>query len=238
MIKKPIAVLGISFKSAAALTRHTRAIVERYGDGQMMSEQDFRFLADLIIRRHDAPDEKFLPGRIDEVIGIRVRHESGMPKMGRTASNRNHCYVVYENGDEIDFSWKKCCEGSFSAARDADHAFRRAAEPHVRSYKRRRFLPVGGNPTCDATGVALSRDGCQVDHWPLTWTAVRDRFLATEGLKLEDVKTIESPEGGCTIADAGIAERFLRHHEATATLRLVVTAVNRRSWRDKEAIRS
>ena len=238
MSRQAVVIFGMEFKSAAALARHTRSIVERYGDGAMMVEQDFRFLADLIIRRHNAPDEKLIPGRIDEIVGIRVRHESGMPKMGRTPTNRNHCYVVYDNGDEIDFSWKKCCEGSFSKSRDADHALRRAAEPHVRSYKRIRFMPVGGNPTCDATGVALSREACQVDHWPVTWTAVRDRFLAAECLRLEDIETVSSPEGGCTLADPALLDRFQRHHQATATLRLVTTEVNRRSWRDKEAIRS
>ena len=36
----------------------------------------------------------------------------------------------------------------------------------------------------------------------------------------------------------GLLERFQKHHQAKATLRLVSTEVNRRSWRDKEAIRS
>lgn len=238
MKRQPILVAGVEFKSAAALTRHARSIVERYADGEMMNEPDFRFMADLIIRRHDTPDEKFVPGRIDEVCGIRVRHESGMPRLGKSATNRNHCYVVYDNGDEIDFSWKKCCEGSFSPAKDADHAMRRAAESHVRAYKRMRFMPVGGNPVCDATGEPLTREGCQVDHWPVTWTAVRDRFLAAEGIRLEEVRTVSVPEGGCVMEDAGLMERFQKHHQATATLRLVTTEVNRRSWRDEEAIRS
>lgn len=237
MKRQPITISGIEFSSAAALARHARSLVESYGDGEMMNEPDFMFMADLIIRRHDNPDDKFVPGRIDEVVGIRVRHESGMPRLGRSNTNRNHCYVVYDNGDEIDFSWRKCCEGTFSPARDADHALRRAAEPHVRSYKRMRFMPVGGNPTCDATGVPLTPSECQVDHWPVTWVAIRDRFLTAEGIRLEDIRTVSVKEGGCVLEDSGLMERFQRHHQATATLRLVVTAVNQRSWRDKEAIR-
>lgn len=234
----PITIRGIDFKSKAALTRHTRCIVEGYQDGEMVSEDHFWFIAELVIRRHDSPHEKFVPGRWDEVTGIRVRHQSGMPHMGNSPSNRNHCYVVYADGSEIDFSWRKCCEGSFSAAKDADHALRRAADPLVRAYKRRRFSPVGGNPSCDATGVPLTHAGSQVDHYPLTWVAIRNRFLGEQGLLLEDVETQPVPEGGCVLKDKELLERFQKYHEAVATLRLVTTEVNRGSWRDKDAIRT
>ena len=204
----------------------------------MITRDDFQFLADLIIRRHKSPDEKFVPGRVEEVVGIRVRHESGAPQFGNARTNRNHCRIVYSCGEEIDFSWKSCCEGSFSAARDADHALRRSAEPQVREYKRRRFSAVGGMPTCDETGEPLTFQSCQVDHYPLTWVALRDRFLAAESLRLEDIKTVEVvPEGGCRLADSELSGRFQRHHMASATLRLVSIKVNQRSWRDKEAIR-
>lgn len=205
----------------------------------MMSAEHAGFMFDLIARRHDTPDEKLIPGRIDEIVGIRVRHQSGCPQFGSAKSNVNHCRVVYSGGEEIDFSWKSCCQGSFSQARDADHAFRRAAEPHVREYKRRRFAAVGGMPTCDKTGVALTYQSCQVDHYPLTWVALRDRFLAGEGIEISGVEVVPViPEGGCTLADLALMRRFQRHHESKATLRLVTTEVNRTSWRDKEAIRS
>jgi len=238
MKRKPIVIAGQSFSSAAALTRHARSIVSSYGDGEMVKADDFQFLADLIIRRHESPDEKFVPGRVEEVVGIRVRHESGCPQFGNAKTNRNHCRVVYSCGQEIDFSWKSCCEGSFSAARDANHALRRAAEPHVREYKRRRFSAVGGFPTCDETGAPLTFQSCQVDHYPLTWVALRDRFLEAMSLRLEDIATVEVvPEGGCRLADNEMSDSFQKHHMATATLRLVTISVNQGSWRDKEAIR-
>lgn len=242
MIKRKrhkFSVCGVAFGSAKAAVDHTRAIVASYEDGQMMSADHRAFMFDLIARRHNEPDEKLVPGRIDQIVGIRVRHQSGCPQFGRSKTNVNHCVVVYADGQEIDFSWKSCCEGTFSDARDADHAFRRSVEQQVRAYKKRRFFAVGGLPACDATGVPLTFEGCQVDHHPLTWKALLSRFLEQEGVALDDIKTIPVvPEGGCVLADADLADRFAAFHEANATLRLVTSAVNRRSWRDAAAIRS
>lgn len=238
MPKPLINIGGKEFKSAAALTRYARSVVESYEDGQMMRVDDFYFFADLVIRRHDTPDEKFVPGRIEDITGIIVRHESGCPHFGRSATNRNHCRVVYSCGEEIDFSWKSCCEGTFSAAGDANHALRRAAEPHVREYKRRRFSAVGGSPCCDATRSPLTFRSCQVDHYPLTWVALRERFLDQESLRLEDIRTVQVvPEGGCRLEDKVLEDRFQKYHLSTATLRLVTVEVNRSSWRNTEAIR-
>lgn len=235
---RPFSVCGVEFSGPTKCVEYTRAIVSSYRDGEMMSAEHTAFMFDLIVRRHDAPDEKLIPGRIDEIVGVRVRHQSGCPQFGAAKSNVNHCRVVYSGGEEIDFSWKGCCEGSFSPARDADHALRRAAESHVREYKRRRFAAVGGMPTCDETGVPLTYESCQVDHYPLTWVAVRDRFLAAEGIALSEIKVVPVvPEGGCVLEDAGLLERFQRHHDAVATLRLVHTTVNQKSWRDDLAIR-
>lgn len=236
--KKSVAVCGVEFKSAAALARHTRSVIESYQDGQMMSSEHAAFVFDLIARRHDKPDEKLIPERIGELVGIRVRHQSGCPQFGKSRTNRNHCLVVYADGTEIDFSWVGCCTGSFSPERDANHALRRAAEPHVREFKKRRFMAVGGNPTCDETGDALTWESCQVDHYPLTWAAMVDEFLAVEGIAIGDIPVVSVvPEGGCRLADQEFAERFERFHQARATLRLVSTAVNQRSWRDDGAIR-
>lgn len=241
MIKRKrhkFSVCGVEFGSAKAAVEHTRAIVSSYEDGQMMSGEHARFMLDLIARRHDEPNEKLVPGRIDQIVGIRVKHQSGCPQFGRSKTNVNHCVVVYADGHEIDFSWKSCCEGTFSDARDADHAFRRAVEPQVREYKRRRFFAIGGLPTCDATGVPLTFEGCQVDHHPLTWKALVARFLEQEGISLNGVKTVPVvPEGGCVIADSELEDRFASFHESNATLRLVTPEVNRRSWRDDDAIR-
>jgi hypothetical protein len=235
---EPFSVCGVWFKNPTRCVEYTRAIVASYTDGAMMSAEHAAFIFDLIVRRHDEPDDKLVPGRIDEIVGIRVRHQSGCPQFGRSKTNVNHCMVVYSDGQEIDFSWKKCCEASFSAARDADHALRRAAEPHVREYKRRRFSAVGGMPACDATGVPLAFQSCQVDHYPLTWVAVRDRFLASNGITLESIETVQVvPDGGCVLKDDELLRRFQQHHEAVATLRLVHTTVNQRSWRDSGAIR-
>lgn len=238
MRKQPIAVCGISFKDKSALTRYVREIVESYKCGEMMAEPHARFLFDLILSRHNEPDKKLIPGMIGQVVGIKVLHEAGCPKYGKSRTNRNHCRVVYSSGEEIDFSWKKCCEGSFSVERDADHALRGAAEPHVREFKKQRFVGVGATPHCEATGVPLTWDSCQVDHYPLTWVALRDRFLVAESLILGDIKTeAVVPEGGCRLADKDLEARFQQFHNAEATLRLVSIEVNARSWRDAAAIR-
>lgn len=232
-----VVIGGVSFRNNAELKRHVAAIVSAKADGELLPEAEFGFVVDLIRRRHAAPDEKLIPSLADQVVGIRVRHQSGCPQWGRSKTNVNHLFVVYADGSEIDFSWRRCCENDFSPERDADQAMRRAVVPDIIAYKKERFLPVGGQRTCAVTGADLSWGTCQVDHWPLTWVAIRDRFLADEGVGLGDVAVTKHPLGGHILADARFAERFIGFHRREAKLRLVTAEVNRKSWRDKEAQR-
>jgi hypothetical protein len=232
----PIQVGGETFATKAAMERRCREIVSGYEDGQMASKEHAMFLLDLIMRRHERPEEKILPGLEDELTGIRVRHRSGHSVYGESATNVNHTFVCYANGREIDFSWKKCC-GGFSQKALATQAMRRAIADQVAQYKRWRYAAGSGSVTCDATGAPLPWGDARVDHWPVTFAFLRDSFLSREGVLLESIKTASDPVCGVAMADHELRARWQTYHDTQKTLRLVVVRENELSWRKEGAIR-
>jgi len=234
--KKPIEIGGESFASPAALERRCREIVSSYGEGCLASKSDAMFLLDLILKRHKEPHEKILPGLEDEVVGIRIRHNSGHAVYGKSRTNVNHTFVAYANGSEIDFSWKKCCTG-FNQKALATQAMRRAVADQVAEYKRWRYASGSGSVTCDATGEPLPWGDSQVDHWPATFAYLRDSFLIWERISLDDIKCASDPVCGVAMADAALRSRWAAWHSAHKTLRLVSADVNRISWRQGGAIK-
>jgi len=234
--RSPVEIGGESFASATALQRRCREIVAGYADGEMASRDHAMFLLDLILKRHERPDEKILPGLEDEVAGIRIRHHSGHAIYGKSATNVNHTFVAYAGGLEIDFSWKKCCTG-FSRAALANQAMRRAIGDQVAQYKRWRYASGSGSVTCDADGSPLPWGEARVDHWPVTFAYLRDSFLAREGVELEAIETVSDPVCGVAMKDTGLRARWQAYHDAAKTLRLVSAKENGVSWRNQGAIR-
>ena len=234
--RSPIVVGGEEFASKAAIERRCREIVSGYGDGEMATPEHGLFLIDLILKRHDRPEDKILAGLEDEVAGVKIRHHSGHAVYGKSSTNVNHTFVVYANGREIDFSWKKCCNG-FSLAAIATQAMRRAVGDQVAQYKRWRYAAGSGSVTCDATGAPLPWGDARVDHWPVTFAFLRDSFLSREGSLLESIETASDPVCGVAIADHDLRSRWQSYHDTQKTLRLVVVRENELSWRKEGAIR-
>ena len=236
--REKVVIGSAEFSSRTALERHARSVVEKYASGELMSDEDRDFMLNLIQARHKKPETKILQGLEDQIVGVKVRHGDGLPHYGTAVTNRNHCFVAYADGGEIDFSWKRCCTGDFSHDDDVNRAMRRAVAPQVHDYKILRFGPHrGGSVTCDATGVAVAWNECQIDHYPLTFVAVRDRFLAAEQTTIAAIQVKPDGRGGCVMADDGLLLRWQLFHQAEATLRLVSTEENRRSWRTEGATR-
>lgn len=236
MASRALSVRGVAFQSKAALERHCREVIQKYRDGDMMSPEDSMFFVSLILERHERPDEKIVPGLEDALDGIVVRHAGGYAFYGNSPTNVNHLFVAYSSGHEIDFSWKKCCLG-FKAEAVATSAMRRAVADQVWSYKRLRFVSGSGSVTSDASGTPLVWDEARVDHYPLTFAAMRDAFLSCEGVPLGDVKVKSDTVCGVAMADEGLHDRWASYHDAHKTLRLVSVRENETSWREEGAIR-
>jgi hypothetical protein len=234
--RSPAIVRGQEFASKAALERHCREIISGYGGGELVKPAHAMFFLSLILERHDRPDDKILPGLEEQVIGIRVRHGDGYRFYGKSPTNVNHLFVAYENGMEIDFSWKKCCSG-FKPEAVATSAMRRAVADQVCEYKRLRFLSAGGSVTSDSSGEPLDWGSSRVDHYPKTFAFLRDSFLAGEGISLATVATRSDERCGNAMADDALRERWASYHDKHKTLRLVSARENETSWREEGAIR-
>jgi len=229
-----VTVRGNVFASKAALERYCRTVIGRYREGEVMRDEDGIFFLSLILERHDCPEDKIIVGLEDEIIGIRVRHNSGYRLYGAAETNVNHLFVAYAGGFERDFSWKKCCHG-FKPEAVATAAMRRAVWEQVAAYKRLRFL--AGSVTSDSSGEPLDWPSARVDHFPKTFAWLRDTFLAGESLALAGIATKSDPAVGVAMADDGLLERWAAYHDAHKTLRLVSARENEISWREKGAIR-
>jgi hypothetical protein len=215
----------VTFASKAALERHCREMVAACGDGEMMP--DSGFMLNMIRQMHHSPWEKILPGLEDQVVGVRVRHESAAGLICYAV--KNHTFVAYASGLELDFSWVKCCKG-FSVRSWGNEAMRRAVHKDILAYKKLRFR--SGSVVSDASGAALTWERCQVDHYPVTYAELRDRFLAGRGMGLQQVGTSNDPMGGSLLADEEFANSWVLFHQANATLRLVTPEENQTSWRE------
>jgi hypothetical protein len=236
MGKRTVSVRGIEFSSKTSLERHCRGIIKNYNAGDMMSPDDSMFFLSLILERHERPEEKIVTGLEEELVGIRLRHADGYSFYGEAPTNVNHLFVVYACGREVDFSWKKCCSG-FKKEHVATSAMRRAVADQVWSYKRLRFATGYGSVTSDAGGSPLCWGDARVDHYPVTFAAIRDRFLGKEGITLYDIATASDPRCGVAMADSAIRDRWASFHDAHKTLRLVSAKENETSWREEGAIR-
>lgn len=220
-------VAGVRFASKAALERHCRELVSACGDGEIMPAS--AFMLNMLRQMHHSPWEKILAGLEDQIIGVRVRHASAA-RLIRYAV-KNHTFVAYDSGMEIDFSWVKCCRG-FSVRSWGNEAMRRAVHKDIVSYKKMRFSR--GSVVSDASGTALTWDRCQVDHYPVTYAELRDRFLADRCVSLELVETLNDPMGGSLLADEEFAKAWVLFHQANATLRLVTPEENQLSWKEPD----
>lgn len=237
MADRSVVVRGVRFPSKAALERHCRGIVEKHSSGEMMAADDAMFFLSLILERHERPHEKIIVGLEDEVVGVKVRHADGYAFYGDSKTNVNHTFVVYACGREIDFSWKKCCSG-FKKEHIATTAMRRAVADQVATYKRLRFAAGSGSVTSDDSGEPLAWGDACVDHYPVTFAALRDRFLSLEGVPLGDVEVASDPRCGAAMADEWLRQRWAAYHDAHKTLRLVSAKENETSWRDEGAVRN
>lgn len=218
-------VAGRRFKSQKELYEHSRSIIEASGDGEMLSPEDSEFFLMLICERHRDPDTKILPGCESEIKGVKVRHESAGKVIHH--GRRNHLVIAYTNGNEIDFSWVKCCKG-FNKLAEINSALRLAVRPQVHGYKELRYLR--GPVTCDKTGVPLAWEDAVVDHYPLTCAQLRDDWLSCEKLVINDIETERHSRGGCLMSNPKQLASWQQYHDAVSTLRLVTVEVNKRSW--------
>ncbi len=215
---------GRKFKSQKKLYEHSRSIIEACGDGEVLSPEDSEFFLMLIRERHRDPDTKILPGCESEITGVRVRHKSaGKFVLGGC---RNVLFVVYASGQEINFSWAKCCKG-FNRLAEVNSAMRLAVRPQVKGYKKLRYLR--GPVLCDETGVPLEWGDAVIDHHPVTYAQLRDGWLDCERLNITAIETERHPRSGCVMSNPKQLASWQQYHYAVSTLRLVTVEVNKRS---------
>ncbi len=231
MGRKKTMVAGVEFASLKELAAYCRDAISATADGELIECGDF--MLNLIRQRHSMPDEKILPGLEDEVIGVRVRHESAKAVLRKAACN--HTFVVYRGGLEISFSWVQCCTGFRKRSSWLTHGMRVAVDRDVRAYKRLRFAS-SSSLTSDISGKPITWDTCQVDHVrPLTFAKLRDDFLAGWPSPAERIPLKQDDLGGWVLADEEFENAWVLYHQSHCHLRLVTPEENQKSWRSDQS---
>jgi hypothetical protein len=156
------------------------------------------------------------------------------------------------DGTFKDFSYRKCL-GLKDKNGSLKKALRLAVVPQVLRAKNRFFnghtdaevveyvtLPGGmklgrikyeppADPVCPYTGERLTEKTCHVDHAPPnTFEKIMTDFLKKEGLKLEEVRVVDTkdPMKPRALVDRALEERWIVFHEERATLRVVSIKAN------------
>ena len=229
--RAPVSVNGRTFPSKAALERHCRDIIEKYADGTFLIGGDELFMLRLVRERHCDPEAKLLSGKLDQIVGVKVFHESAGDRLhwGKK-SGGNHLVIVYQDGTEIDFSWLKCCRG-FDAAAEASAAMRKAIADQVLWFKAGKFVGCD-TVACEVSGEPVGRDDCDVDHHPRLFSELRDQFCRSRGIELKDIAVGPDGRGGSSLSDGELAYDWMRFHARNARFRIVKSSINRVCWRE------
>jgi hypothetical protein len=181
MPRVPIQIGSRLFSSKSEAKSFAREILNRSGDGEIISGPDDVFLRDLIAIHHDAATK----------IGCGIAHFTVRPdpNWGTT----RHFVITRTDGSDTDFSFHVCIDGS-NQRRDVFHAFRHAVAPQILEFQQGAFT---GDllPICCYTQAILTPADAHVDHAPPdTFLTLAMKWMAQEELLISDVPLVDNAD--------------------------------------------
>jgi hypothetical protein len=213
---KPIQIGTIAFPSRKAAMEYTRALRDRYKDGERIVGQDEKFLRDLI-DLHSDKDEKIDVGIVYFTVG----------KDGKWGTTRCF-YLVRGDGSKTDFSFDNCINGK-NPVQDVIDAFRVAVADQVISFKSQQFL-AGVEIRCPVDASWLTKDNSDVDHIPpQTFITLVGAWLKENGGTLLDIELVPNADNQWAriLRDESIILSWQAFHSVHAKLRMTSKNANR-----------
>lgn len=215
MSKKILRIGSQIFGSKSEAKRYIRSILLRYGDGELVSGDDEKFLLDLI-RQHPEAEQKIGTG----VQAFTVQLE---PVWRKT----RHFVLIRLDGSSTDFSFLSCLDGA-DKKKDVLSALRHAVSDQIVSFKSESFF--GDVPlVCPYLGVPISPEEAHVDHVaPKTFRSLVDDWLKQERLSLELVSVSDPADNQwtCEMVDLTQKDSWSRFHLQWAELRITSKTAN------------
>jgi hypothetical protein len=212
-------VLGEFFPTAKSLLEKCRNILDSYMDPALgleaeMNVTDSNFFYELVMKRD--------PERIEKhggLFGVYRSHRFGVP--GR------HLRFVYEDGSEDMIGWSKMASPVSGIEAKVTRCLRDSVRDQIEEAIDL-FLSGDCCRHCPMTGVKIGRSGsgCEdkaiVHHEGMSFSNIRDLWLAWHGIELKDiVLRSKGTEGGSRIADANLERAWQQFHREQSKLVVV-----------------
>ena len=211
MKRSTIVLNGQEFKTQGQLKEFVRQIVDRYNDGDILNLSDLSFCKSLL-ERHPESIEKIGSG----VKSIRVSVIPPWKSKG--------FILTRTDGTEIDFSFRACVSSkAISHKQKVNKAARTAVHLQIVSFKKSNIFD--GFLKCAITGQFLSWDECDIDHYPIPFADLLERYMAIIGSDFKDLKVTED-SGSYRFIDSAIDSSFRSYHLENAGLRPLRNTLN------------
>jgi hypothetical protein len=217
--KKSIIIGSRHFEYQKDAIEYYRKVLERYGIGDSLIDEDFDEVYELLRNHPDAVGK--IGGGVEDIF------------VSGDGYGKQCFHVRRAGGSTENFSLHKSVKGEPSDFTKFCSACRKEVEEEMRKVRDDYFSKTNGDrkqtAKCQATGEPITYEDAQVDHrQPNTFSVIVDRFIEINQLDLASIQYDTSEQYGRLLCDRQLAEKFRQYHRAKATLRVVARDVNLR----------
>ena len=218
--RKSYAIGAHVFATKRAFREHFQALFLRYEPGEVVTGQDHE---DLLALTERHPEAEYMIGPGIDHFRIKLDDYG----VGRTYT------IHWVDGQSTVISYRKCIDGQTPHRTQVQNALRPVIAPGIARWRQDLFREEAdgaGRVPCAVSGVPLLPREGEVDHtYPETFSSLVDRFLATRGLRYEEVRLRENWDGHVhrPLEDDRLAEAFRAWHAGAARLRFIRRDLNR-----------
>ncbi len=216
---------GVVYPSKKKLQEKCKSILNTPIKGEFLEGKDFSTIDD-VLKMHHRYNTKV--GKGGYKIGIRHCNVN---------FNNNQFFIRRQNGSETDFSYYKCLT-HHSPVTELKKSLRSIIKYQMINYKTWYFdkeADSKGYLICPVTELKIKRKSSHLDHYPLQFEEIVEKWLIGNNLKVKDIKLLPAGdnETAWTLADTELANSFYDYHEDTAAYRIVLDKVNLQRGRAK-----
>ncbi|MBI5656730.1 MAG: DCL family protein [Geobacter sp.] len=207
MARQTVELPSITFQSKTVATAFFRRMLNRYRDGEELTQDDDAILFELLQRHPDA-----------EKIGVGVK----LFYRDKTPDYPTSCFHIERiDGSTTDFSYPTCISATSSTlAQQFYEACRNAVSENLTRQKNTLFKEAGGKMRCSKTGDIITIDEADYRHTTPKFREIVSDFITENNITIspEMVTSSADMQYATRFVDLKIKDLFVRYHTARANL--------------------
>ncbi|MBE0505839.1 MAG: DUF3223 domain-containing protein [Marinospirillum sp.] len=234
MSRFSITVGNKTFPSKKAALSFYKQIIDRYGFGENLSDEDAKSLIALGFKEEGTSEE--VAEIAEEMVADFYKNGDEIPsrKLQGVMVDRHpdfrttKCFYFFGDVDgkriKDIFSYRMAINGLPTDIQTFSRACRFSVHDRVRKFKIDQFKnrPV----QCALTGDVVEWEECQVDHKaPLTFSVIVKSFIVSNDIDISKIE-YEHKNSRDYFSDSDLSEKFYDYHRKMAVLRIVSTKEN------------